>query len=72
MKKETVADLLQAETYKASALWTMQENISEGEYEGAMERQFEYLYWHDEAVRLHRVGELSDERWKLVLRAHGV
>lgn len=68
-KKETLEHLLVAEMCKASALWSMQENIGIGEYEHAMHFQFMYLYWHDEFIRL--MDKFGRERWQLLLRAHG-
>ena len=70
MKKESLVNLLDAEWQKAHALLTMQLDIENGDFERAMRCQFEYLYWHDEAIRLMK--GFRDERWDLVLRVHGV
>ena len=68
-RKETLIDLLSAEWHKSRALLSMQVWIDDGEYEDAMEMQFEYLYWCDEWVRL--ADKFGSKRWQLLLLVHG-
>ena len=69
MRKETLIDLLAAESSKASALLLMQVGIENEDFEMAIGYQFEYLYWCDEVTRLR--GKFSGQRLNLVLLAHG-
>ncbi len=64
MKKDDLIALLDAEWQKACALLNMQLDIDGGDFEYAMESQFEYLYWHDEWSRLYVPNQ--KEYWELL------
>lgn len=63
MKKETLVDLLDAESNKASALLLMKLDIENGDFVYAMHSQLEYLYWCDEWARLYK--KFTAEYWNL-------
>lgn len=62
-KKETLIDLLDAESNKTTALWSMQREIEYANYGEAMHYQFMYLYWCDEWARLYK--KFTAEYWNL-------
>jgi hypothetical protein len=45
-------DLLDALWNRSGALLAMQLDIENGDFEDAMQAQFDYLYWSDEFIRL--------------------
>ena len=62
-KKTTLVDLLDAWWQRQGALLMMQVDIDAGDFDYAMETQFEYLYWSDEWARLY--NEHEKEYWQL-------
>lgn len=63
MKKETLFDLLDAESHKAYSLENMQLDIENGDFVCAMHSHLEYLYWTDVWMQLY--ADHEKEYWDL-------
>ena len=64
MKKDSkLVQVLKAEYDRAMWLWCAQLCIEHGNFEGAMDAQFEFLYWTDEVARLKETQQ--NEYWAL-------